>query len=190
MDCYRKMIRLKKPKLEPKVSAGSMADIAFLLLIFFLVATTLMQDKGLMLQLPPDVPPTETPINERNLFKIRINSKNQFLIEEKITEDLHNLKKEIMDFVLNPSSNPSLSESPDKAIISIKTQRGTSYAHFIDALDEVKEAYYTMYGDRIGLSSKEFRALDKKNPSQNELYLTAREGLPMNISIAEPDKIN
>lgn len=184
------MIRLKKPKSVPKVSAGSMADIAFLLLIFFLVATTLMQDKGLMLQLPPDVPPTETRIKDRNLFKIRINSKNQFLIEEKIVEDLHNLKEEVMDFVLNPNANPSLSESPDKAIISIKTQRGTSYSNFIDVLDEVKEAYYTMYGDRIGLSSKEFRALDKKNPLQNELYLTARAGLPMNISIAEPDKIN
>ena len=167
-----------------------MADIAFLLLIFFLVATTLLQDKGLMLQLPPDVPPTETEIKNQNLFKIRINSKNQFLIEGEIAADLQNLKSDLIDFVLNPDANPSLAESPEQAIISIKTQRGTSYANFIEVLDEVKEAYYTMYGDRVGISSREFRNLDRKVPSQNELYLAGREGLPMNISIAEPDKIN
>lgn len=184
------MIRLKKSKSEPKVSAGSMADIAFLLLIFFLVATTLLQDKGLMMQLPPDVPPSEVPVKERNLFKIRINSQDHFLIEEEITEDLSGLTSDIKSFVMNPTSNPGYSESPDKAIISIKTQRGTSYASFIKVLDLVKEAYYQMYGEKVGLSAAEFRALDRDNPVQNKLYLTAREGLPMNISIANPDKLN
>lgn len=181
------MIRFKKPANEPKVSTGSMADIAFLLLIFFLVATTLQQDKGLMMQLPPDVPPTEIPIKERNLFKIRINSSNQFLIQNEIRNELAGLPDEIKTFVNNNGENPTLSISPKDAIISIKTQRGTSYENFILVLDLVKEAYYQMYGERVGLTSDEFRKLDQDDPKQLALYQKARHDLPMNISIANPD---
>lgn len=184
------MIKIKRPKVEPKVSAGSMADIAFLLLIFFLVATTLVQEKGIMMQLPPDVPLTETPIKDRNLFKILINSNNQFLVEGELRNNLKGLEKEVKAFVMNPNNNPTLSEKPSEAIISIKAQRGTKYSYFIETLDAIKEAYYQLYGERVGLSSSEFRKLDRENPGENKLYLTAREGLPMNISIAEPDKIN
>ncbi len=183
------MIKLRKPKSEPKVSAGSMADIAFLLLIFFLVATTLVQDKGLLMQLPPDAPPTESPIKERNLFKILINSKNQFLIEGEIAPDLSGLVSDVNEFVMNPEGSPYLSENPDKAIISLKAQRGTKYIHFIEALDRIKEAYYQLYGERLGITSTEFRQLDRSHHEQNQQYLTAKRGLPMNISIAEPDKI-
>lgn len=183
------MFKLKKPKTEPKVSTGSMADIAFLLLIFFLVATTLIQDKGLIIQLPPDVPPTEIPIKERNLFKILINSKNQFLIEGETAPDLSDLTLDIKEFVMNPAKNPDLSENPEKAVISIKAQRGTKYVYFIEALDQIKEAYYQLYGERLGISSTQFRKLDRTDPDENQRYLDAKKGLPMNISIAEPDKI-
>ncbi|SMD31748.1 Biopolymer transport protein ExbD [Reichenbachiella faecimaris] len=182
-------MKLKKPKLEPKVSAGSMADIAFLLLIFFLVSTRLLQDKGLMLQLPTDLEPTETPIHERNLFKVLINSKNQYLIEGQVRSDLSGLVEEIKSFVKNPNSNPTLSESPEKAIISIKTQRGAQYASFISVLDLIKESYYQLYGESVGLSSDEFRKLSKANPSELALYQKARKAFPMNISIADPDKL-
>ncbi|WP_422358797.1 ExbD/TolR family protein [Reichenbachiella sp.] len=182
-------MKLKRPKSEPKVSAGSMADIAFLLLIFFLVSTSLLQDKGLMLQLPPDVEPTETPVNERNLFKVLINSKNEYLIEGQVRTDLSGLVEEIKTFVQNPSSNPTLSEKPEKAVISIKAQRGAHYTSFISILDLVKESYYQMYGERVGLTSDEFRKLRKSNPSELALYQKARIGLPMNISIANPDQI-
>ncbi|MEP3386654.1 MAG: biopolymer transporter ExbD [Reichenbachiella sp.] len=181
-------MKLKRPKSEPKVSAGSMADIAFLLLIFFLVSTSLLQDKGLMLQLPPDAPPTDTPINERNLFKVLINSKNQYLIEGEVRTDLSGLVEEVKTFVQNPNANPNLSESPAKAVISIKTQRGAQYASFISILDLVKESYYQIYGERVGLSSDEFRKLNKSSPVDFERYQKARTGFPMNISIAEPDK--
>lgn len=183
-------MKLKKTKVEPKVSAGSMADIAFLLLIFFLVSTNLLQDKGLMLQLPPDVPPTDTPIKDRNLFKVLINSKNEYLIEGKVRSDLAGLHDEVKMFVLNPFSNPSLSESPKKAIISIKTQRGAHYASFIAALDIIKESYYQMYGEQVGLSSEEYRRLNRNIPKEYSLYLKGKMNLPMNISIAEPDQIS
>ena len=181
------MIKLKKPKNEPKVSAGSMADIAFLLLVFFLVATTLQQDKGLMMQLPPDVPPTNVNILERNLFKIRINSSNQFLIQNEVRNDLKTLTAEVKAFVMNRGANPKQSDSPKEAIISIKTQRGTKYENFILVLDEVKEAYYQLYGERVGMTSEEFRKLDRDNPAELALYQEARYDFPMNISIANPD---
>lgn len=183
-------MKLKKPKLEPKISAGSMADIAFLLLIFFLVSTNLLQDKGLMLQLPPDVPPIDTQIKDRNLFKVLINSKNEYLIEGNVRSDLSGVAGEVKRFVLNPSSKPSLAERPDKAIISIKTQRGAKYASFIAALDIVKESYYQIYGERVGLTSEQFRKLNRNKPKEYQLYLKGKENLPMNISIAEPDKLN
>lgn len=182
-------MKIKKPKLEPKVSAGSMADIAFLLLIFFLVATSLAQDKGVMMQLPPDAPPEDMPIKAKNLFKIQINSKNQYLIEDEIRSDLEGLTQEIQDFVLNPHKNPELSENPKKAIISIKANRGAEYKYFISVLDQIKEAYYQMYGERVNMTADAFRKLNRDNPEERQLYELARKDLPMNISIAEPDKI-
>ena len=162
-----------------------MADIAFLLLIFFLVATTLLDNKGLSMQLPADVPPTETPIKERNLFKIQINSKNQFLIENEIRNNLDGVTEELTEFIMNPQQKGDLAERPEKAIISIKTQRGTEYKYFIETLDAVKESYYRIYGNKIGLSSDEFRALNLNDKTQLSLYETARAGVPMNISIAD-----
>lgn len=179
-----------RTKLEPKVSAGSMADIAFLLLIFFLVSTSLLQDKGLMLQLPPNLPPIDTKINNRNLFKVLINSQNQYLIEGEVWSDLSGLTDEVKKFVINPTSSPTLAESPEKAIISIKAQRGAQYVSFIDVLDRIKESYYQLYGERVGLTADQFRALDKSNPEEYSLYQKARKGLPMNISIADPDGNN
>ncbi len=184
------MIKFKKTRLQPQVSAGSMADIAFLLLIFFLVATKFIEDRGLLTQLPPDVPPTDIQIKERNLFKIRINSKNQFLVENEIKQNLDDLSAEIKEFVLNPNNDPQLAETPQKAIISIKAQRGAKYSHFIEVLDHSKEAYYQIYGSRVGLSSAEYRRLNRENPIENAKYLEGKEGLPMKISIAEPDKVS
>lgn len=188
MDYTYEIMRIKKNRSEVTVSAGSMADIAFLLLIFFLVATTLSKDKGLMIQLPPDVPSTPTLIIDRNLFKIQISSSNKYLIENEVRTSLEGLVEEIKLFVLNPNNNPAMAVSPEKAIVSIKTQRGTTYAYFIETLDQIKEAYYQMYGDKLGITSDQFRALNRDNPSEFEKYQFARTGLPMNISIAEPDK--
>ena len=97
-----------------------MADIAFLLLIFFLVSTTILQEKGVSLKLPPE--PEEqsiAEIHDRNLYKILINSSNQYLIEDQIRLDLKNVREEVKSFVMNNGLDPSLSISPQKATISI-----------------------------------------------------------------------
>lgn len=178
---------LTKPQ-KPTINSGSMADIAFLLLIFFLVTTTIKQDKGLLLKLPP--PPQEEidiEIHERNLFNILINANDQFMVEGEIRNDIEGISDEIKSFVLNNGVDPNLSDSPKDAIISIKASRGTSYSHFIHALDEAKKAYYEIYAGRVGLTPSQYLSLNHQNVSEYNIYKKGKQGIPMNISIAEPD---
>jgi biopolymer transport protein ExbD len=93
-----------KDKGGQEVNAGSMADIAFLLLIFFLVTTQIATNKGLTLLLPPkqeDDEPIEIKQQERNLFKIQINSADRLLVEEEPLEDVTQIREMVYDFVLN-----------------------------------------------------------------------------------------
>ena len=173
---------------DVNIPTSSMADIAFLLLIFFLVSTTLLQERGLMMKLPPE--PEEQSmirIHDRNLFKVLINSQNHYLINDEVRQDLTGVKEEVKMFVLNNGKDQKLSENPEKAVVSIKTQRGTHYKYFIDALDEVKGAYYEIYGDNVGLTAEEYRSLNSQYPSQAALIEKGKTGIPMNISIAEPN---
>lgn len=173
-----------------EVNTGSMADIAFLLLIFFLVTTTILQDKGLMLQLPPKPEdPSQVEVHDRNLFKIQINSENKYLVNGSVRPDLTGVKAEVMAFVMNNGRDPGLSDNPEKAVVSIKTNRGTDYGYFIAALDEVKDGYYEIYGSRVGLTGAEYRALDVKKAGQHAMHLAGKNGIPMNISIAQPEAL-
>ncbi len=182
-------MKLRKKEYSQEVNTGSMADIAFLLLIFFLVATTLVQDKGLNQQLPPkkDEYQQHKPINERNLFKVNINSQQKVLVQGKIMNDLKMLKQEVKDFVLNKDQVPSLSESPRKAIVSIKANRGAKYARFIQVLDELKAGYYEIYAEKIGVDKQSILTLDHRNPELYQQYIQVKANYPMNISIAEPN---
>lgn len=182
-------MRVNRKLSHEVVSTGSMADIAFLLLIFFLVSTTILQEKGLALNLPPDQkdrPPM--PVNDRNVFNISINSKNQFLVQDQPRQSLDNLKEELKVFILNPAGLETLAESPQKAVISLKTSRGTEYATFISVLDLLKGTYYEIYGERVGLTARRYLSLDPEKPADAVLYEKGREGIPMNISIAEPTR--
>ena len=183
------MKRSKRGSTE--VNAGSMADIAFLLLIFFLVTTTIASDKGILLRLPPKPEEiVDIKIPERNLFKIAVNSHNKLLVKgEPWTRSIDDLKPEITKFVLNQGRDPKSSDSMKKAIISIKTDRGTNYKYFVDILDVVNASYNEMYGNRVGLTGDQFRELDMKKPDHKTKYDQARKNFPKNISIAEPTKI-
>lgn len=186
---------------EPQINSSSMADIAFLLLIFFLVTTTIANDRGLFLPLPPDpfdIPDEIVKIPERNLFKIQINSADKLLVEGEPLQDVTELRQMIEDFVLNYGVNSESSDSPQEAIVSLKTDRGTTQARFIEVLDEIQGAYYDMYADRAGVTNKRWRKLvdDLKNPENRRLYDIGRgigpDGkveFPMQISIAEPTNI-
>ncbi len=211
-------MRRKKTRSPSEISSGSMADIAFLLLIFFLVTTTIANDKGLATLLPPkpdeNEPPPEITKNDRNIFKIQANSIDNLLVEDEIFEDPSELKEQIKQFILNfgaPSQEslnvyntfpaelksyvstygrlPESSDDPTKAIVSFKVDRGTSYDLYIEVLDNINGAYNEIYGERIGLSAAEFLTIDKKDPEQKNRYDFARSGIPRAISIAEPTKI-
>ena len=139
----------------PQVNAGSMADIAFLLLIFFLVSATIPNDKGFNRELPPEciTRNCNDPITEVNLLRINLNANNETLIQDKIVL-LNNIKDIVKNFVDNNGNRTcsycqgksvvDLSEHPTKAVISIKAHPKTSYSHFIKVQDELEKAYYEL----------------------------------------------
>ena len=135
----------------PEVNAGSMADIAFLLLIFFLVTTTIPHASGLTRKLPPIEDNTEPPIiKEKNIFTVHLNNKDQLLVEEELME-VKNLRAAAVKFLDNGgdgtcsycqgAKDPSSSDNPDKAIISLKKDRETSYKMYISVQNELIAAY-------------------------------------------------
>ncbi|MBT33892.1 MAG: hypothetical protein CMO01_29875 [Thalassobius sp.] len=169
---------------QAAVNAGSMADIAFLLLIFFLVTTTIVNDKGILMKLP--VKNNESvDLNQRNVFTILVNSKNEILAEDELIKfDL--LKDRTKKFIDNNGANPFLSDSPLKAVISIKTDRGTTYDAYLKVLDELKLSYNELRAASLGISLEVYKNLDVKNPEEKEMLDQARETYPMQISDAEP----
>jgi biopolymer transport protein ExbD len=204
-----------KNRMSNEINAGSMADIAFLLLIFFLVTTTIASDKGILNILPPkldpNVPPPDIKVNERNIFAILINANNDLLVEGEYRRTTDNLDKDIKEFILNfgapnedavalfnslPASlqaqalrRPESSDHPKEAVVSIKTDRGTSYELYLEVFDAAKKAYFEIYGERVGLSADEYRALTGEDEASKAIQDKGKAGIPMAISIAEPNKI-
>lgn len=189
------------PRPTPDIPNASMADIAFLLLVFFLVTTTIANDRGLSIQLPPPpeaMPPDDVKIQERNLFKIQVNSFDNVLVEgNPFNGSPSELTNMIKDFVLNYGVDPTSSDSPEKAIVSFKTDRGTSHKKFIEILDAAQAAYYQIYADNAGVTVKKWLDLssDLNNPENRRLYDIGRKRnpdgtveIPMALSIAEPTK--
>ena len=142
----------------PEVNAGSMADIAFLLLIFFLVTTTIEKDSGLNRKLPPMEEDVDPPIiKQRNIFTVLLNGKDQLLVEEELME-IKDLRAAAIEFLDNNGDgtctyckgpkNSSSSDNPDKAIISLKNDRETSYATYISVQNELVAAYNVLRNRR------------------------------------------
>ncbi|MBO3115493.1 biopolymer transporter ExbD [Winogradskyella sp. DF17] len=197
----------------PEVNAGSMADIAFLLLIFFLVTTTIEKDKGILRSLPPiDDSETEPPIiKQKNLFTVLINRNNQLLVEDEQME-LKDLRQAAIDFLDNGGGenadgekcdycrgerDPSSSDHPDKAIISMKHDRETSYEQYIEVQNELVAAYNILRErEAQRLYNRSFESMlaekeknqFKKDDKLNEQIETIKKMFPMKLSEAEPDK--
>ncbi|GMN06064.1 biopolymer transporter ExbD [Croceitalea sp. MTPC5] len=140
----------------PEVNAGSMADIAFLLLIFFLVTTTLDTDEGLDRLLPKkEIEPRTIDVNERNVLRVNLNSTNMLLVEDAVL-DLKTLRKVAFDFLDNGGALPgeskycdyckgkrddSSSDNPIDAIIALHHNRETTYGFYIAVQNELVGAY-------------------------------------------------
>ncbi|SDH65304.1 ExbD/TolR family protein [Winogradskyella thalassocola] len=137
------------------VNAGSMADIAFLLLIFFLVTTTISADKGILRKLPPicDTADCTADIPDRNLLQIAMNDKQHIMIEENIV-NLDEVKDIVEAFIDNNGSNNcdfcegtqsiESSDHPKNAVISLSHDALTKYNLFISVQDEITKAYYDL----------------------------------------------
>ena len=169
-----------------------MADIAFLLLIFFLVTTTIDMDKGIIVKLPQwfDDVAEPTPINNRNVLEILINGNDELLVEGQTT-NLKDLSLQAIQFLDNNGTrqcdycngigNTNSSDHPNKAIISFASHRNTSYDAYINVYDELIKAYYTL---RDELSLKQYD-INYKELKKDEKEVIEKM-YPMLLSEAEP----
>ena len=125
------MIKKREGRVSPEIPTASMADIAFLLIVFFLVTTTMNQDKGLSLHLPPVGETKE--VQSKNILNVWINARDQlaFFENDQLTP--------IASGQLQSQIKARMAEN-DKLIISVKTERGATYRTFVDVLDELKMA--------------------------------------------------
>jgi biopolymer transport protein ExbD/TolR len=162
----------------PEVNAGSMADIAFLLLIFFLVTTTMEKDSGINRKLPPiEDSDEDVIIKQKNIFTVLINGKDQMLVEDELMQ-IKDLRAAAVEFLDNGGDgscdyckgrkNPKSSDNPDKAIISLKNERETSYATYISVQNELVGAYNELrnrralqLGPQKGFSDMSFIEMQK-----------------------------
>ena len=96
-------------RVSTEINAGSMADIAFLLLIFFLVTTTIVEDKGVLVKLPPwsDTPPETQQLKSRNVFSVLVNAQNQLLVRGEPVK-IGDLREKAKEFIINPEHRDDL----------------------------------------------------------------------------------
>ncbi len=182
----------------PEVNAGSMADIAFLLLIFFLVATTMNTDMGINRVLPPWVDEPEKdapPIKERNLMAVKVNQYGHILLQGDLVE-LSQVKERVKEFVLNPGNRDDLPEKEMKQIdiigeypvsmgvVSLQNDRGTSYEMYINVQNELTRAFNEIR-DMVAFNyfGVKFSELDeaKREAVQDAVPLKISEANPKNI---------
>ncbi|MFR9603121.1 MAG: biopolymer transporter ExbD [Rikenellaceae bacterium] len=183
-----------------EINAGSMADIAFLLLIFFLVATTMNVDTGLVRMLPPmpedDVELEDIKIKERNLLLVFVSGSGNIMAGGELI-DISMLKEKTREFILNPMNDPNLPEKqlkeiemPDGSmwtypvslgVISLQTDRNTNYDVYIQVQDQLTRAFNEVRDDVSAKRfSKPYMDLDK------ELLNVITTAVPLKVSEAEP----
>lgn len=164
-----------------EVNASSMADIAFLLLIFFLVTTTIFNDQGILTKLPPyEDEPILQSINEENVLTVRLNGKNELLVEGEPLQ-IPQLRKATKNFIMNPEGREDLPDKPTKAIVSLHHDRSTKFAYYLSVYNELKGAYSELWDEMAQKHyQKGFEELGK--PEQKKI----RAAIPLVISEAEP----
>lgn len=184
-------------KKVPEINSSSTADIAFLLLVFFLMTTTMAVNKGLSRRLPPPVPADQKTedlkVKERNVFVVLINSENQLLVQNEYM-GVAELKDKAKEFILNAKDDPNLPEKvpmdveffgtvmvTKDHVISLQNDRGTSYSKYIEVQNELVAAYNELRNDLA--QQKWAMSYDELNEDQQKAI---QKILPQKISEAEP----
>ncbi len=198
-----------------EINAGSMADIAFLLLIFFLVTTTMDVDSGIARKLPEkQTEEINITIKEKNILDIVVNRKNQILVEGDQYVQVTDIKRIAMDFIdngggesaardgqpgkpcdyCNGARNPASSDHPSKAIISLQSSRGTTYGMYVSVQNEIEAAYNELRNRYALLKYKRsYRDLlrdykDLPSKSLKEKINFLKDSYPQIITEPEPIK--
>ena len=183
----------------PGLNTQSTADIAFLLLCYFLMTSTMDQQSGLQRRLPPmpdqNQKTEDTKVNKRNIIIVKINSSDRLFAGDQLL-DVSQLKDKIKEFITNPSNDPNLPEREmkmiegygeypvSKGVISLQNDRGTSYRAYIAVQNELVKAINEVRDDFC-----------KQNYGKAYTFLTedqqkiVREAIPQNISEAEPKDV-
>ena len=186
-------------KKVPEINGSSMADIAFIALIFFLMVTTMDKEEGISRLLPP-IPPEDQKmedlkVNRRNIIQVKINSNDRLLAGSQ-PMDVSQLKDKIKEFMTNPYDDPNLPEKEvqdipglgpvpvSKGVISLQNDRGTTYQAYITVQNELIRAINELRDD---FSMKTFgKKYSKLDEDQQEMV---RKAVPQKISEAEPKDV-
>ena len=201
----------------PEVNGGSLADIAFLLLIFFLVTTTMDTDTGITRLLPPEPDPeqedVEVKVNKRNVLVVLLNRSDLLMVGGEVMDRLA-LKDKTIEFFTNPlnkedlpvmeatevqfppGSSSLLREdgiwrgNVSKGVISLQNDRSTTYGKYLQVQNELVAAVNTLRNDFCNLFfDKDYAELNTSNPIEEEIQLGIRKIFKMNISESEPKSI-
>ena len=186
-------------KKVPEINGSSMADIAFIALIFFLMVTTMDKEEGISRLLPP-IPPEDQKVenqevNRRNIIQVKINSNDRLLAGSQ-PMDVSQLKDKIKEFMTNPYDDPNLPEKEikdipglgpvpvTKGVISLQNDRGTTYQAYITVQNELIKAVNELRDDfSMRAYGRKFTSLDEDR--QN----IVKKAIPQNISEAEPKDV-
>lgn len=171
---------MKNRRQSPEINAGSMADIAFLLLIFFLVSTQILNEQGVKVFLPKysETLPKPGKTNKK-ILKILINEKDELLVNGSLAA-IEDLQDRVVQFISNPDQLESLPPTPDRALISIDTHDRTSYDQYINVYSEIKNAYLVLWKETaLNQYNKPILSLTK------EEQMKIKKMIPLNISEIE-----
>ena len=183
-------------KKTPGLNTGSMADISFLLLTFFLLTSSINTDQGIQRRLPPplDINTPPPPVNERNVLKILVNMYDQLLVNGEPMNNVNELKVRTKEFISNPSDNPHMSrvkpkhieelgrEAPvSEGIVSLQSDRGTSYKMYVAVQNQLTAAFNELRDEYSRLNfGKSFDNLPEHQKRG------VQKVIPISISEAEP----
>ncbi len=184
----------------PGLNTQSTADIAFLLLCYFLMTSTMDQQNGLQRRLPPmpdkDQKVDDQKVNRRNIIIVKINSADRLFAGNEML-DISQLKDKIKEFLTNPADDPNLPEKEikdieglgeypvSKGVISLQNDRGTSYQAYIAVQNELVKAVNELRDEFARTKyGKPFAALSE---TQQDI---AKKAVPQNISEAEPKDVS
>lgn len=186
-------------KKTPEINGGSMADISFIALIFFLMVTTMDKEQGIARRLPPlpseDQKVEDQKVNRRNIIQVKINASDRLFAGNQ-PMDVSQLKDKIKEFLTNPNNDPNLPEIEmkqveglgavpvSKGVISLQNDRGTTYSKYIAVQNELIRAINELRDDfSMRTYGKKYDLLDEDRQK------IVRDAVPQPISEAEPKDV-